>query len=230
MTLLHIHSHHPLSCKEGIINSQALRYNMIISEDHILQAELNKLTRTLLACAYPLHLIIKKNKKSLDPQPQLPVIPTNTTYRDQHSPHYNPFLRHGQTTHNHHTQKLAHCCQRHHSPPSGHPKLYQPTPNPTVFITTLFTLHKHMVPHSKTCKTYDASPLPTHTHTHQYGYTHSGHTRFLLNTRHTQLILMPWTMNSTSRHPMKILISNDYETHQRPHPHAVNLGSSVTHC
>ena len=65
MTLLHFHSHHPLSCKEGIICSQALRYNMIISEDNILQEELNHLTRILLACTYPLHLIIKNIKKVL---------------------------------------------------------------------------------------------------------------------------------------------------------------------
>ena len=65
MALLHFHSHHPLSCKEGIIYSQALRYNMIIPEDHILQAELNNLTRILLARAYPLHLIIKNIKKAL---------------------------------------------------------------------------------------------------------------------------------------------------------------------
>ena len=65
MTLLHFHSHHPLSCKEGIIYSQALRYNMIISEDHILQEKLNNLTRILLARAYPLHLIIKNIKKAL---------------------------------------------------------------------------------------------------------------------------------------------------------------------
>ena len=44
MALLYFHSHHLLSCKEGITNSQALRYNMIISEDHIFQEELNKLT------------------------------------------------------------------------------------------------------------------------------------------------------------------------------------------
>ena len=69
MTLLHFHSHHPLSCKEGIIYSQALRYNMIISEDYILQEELNNLTRILLARAYHLHLIIKNIKKPL-PQPQ----------------------------------------------------------------------------------------------------------------------------------------------------------------
>ena len=64
MTLLHFHSHHPLSYKEGIIYSQALRYKMIISEDHLPQEELNNLTRILLARAHPLHLIIK-NKKAL---------------------------------------------------------------------------------------------------------------------------------------------------------------------
>ena len=36
---------------------------MIISEVHILQEELNNLERNLLACAYPLHLIIKKTIK-----------------------------------------------------------------------------------------------------------------------------------------------------------------------
>ena len=59
MTLRHSHSHHPLSCKESIIYSQELRYNMIISEDHILQEELNNLIRVLLARAYPLHVINK---------------------------------------------------------------------------------------------------------------------------------------------------------------------------
>ena len=64
MTLLPFHSHDPLHCKEGIIYSQALQYNMIISEDHILQEELNNQTRTLLAHTYSLHVIIK-NKKAL---------------------------------------------------------------------------------------------------------------------------------------------------------------------
>ena len=36
-----------------------------ISEDHILQEELNNLTRALLAWTYPLHLIIKNIKKTL---------------------------------------------------------------------------------------------------------------------------------------------------------------------
>ena len=64
MTLLHFLSHHPLSCKEGIIYSQAPWCNMIISEDHILQKELNNLTRIQLARAYPLYLIIKNIKKA----------------------------------------------------------------------------------------------------------------------------------------------------------------------
>ena len=107
MTLLHFHSHYLLSCKEGVIYSQALQYNMIISEDHTLQEELNNLTRILLARAYLLHLIIKSIKKSLDSQPQSPVIPTNTKCRNQHSPHCNSFLRYWQITDSNHTQKLA---------------------------------------------------------------------------------------------------------------------------
>ena len=65
MTLLHFHPHHPLSCKEGIIYSESLRYNKIISEDHILQEELNNLTHILLACAYPLNLIIKNIERAM---------------------------------------------------------------------------------------------------------------------------------------------------------------------
>lgn len=47
---------HSLSCQEGITYSQALPYNMIISEDHILLEALNNLTHILLAHIYPLHL------------------------------------------------------------------------------------------------------------------------------------------------------------------------------
>ena len=60
-----LHFHHLLSGKVGIIYSQVLRYNMIISEGHIFQEDLNNVTRILLARAYPLHLIIKKIKKAL---------------------------------------------------------------------------------------------------------------------------------------------------------------------
>ena len=60
MKLHHSHSHHTIRCKESIIYSQVLRYNMIISEDNILQEEFNSLTRILLAC-----VIIKNRKKTL---------------------------------------------------------------------------------------------------------------------------------------------------------------------
>ena len=52
-----------LSCKEGMIYSEALRYNMIISEGSIPQEELNNITHILLDCAYPLHLIIQNIKR-----------------------------------------------------------------------------------------------------------------------------------------------------------------------
>ena len=65
MTILRFHSHHLLSCKEGIICYQGLLYNMVISEDHILQEELNNLTGALLACAYSPYPIIKNIKKVL---------------------------------------------------------------------------------------------------------------------------------------------------------------------
>ena len=92
MTLLHFHSHHPLSCKEGIIYSQALLNNMIISKDHILKKQCNNLTGILIARTNPLHVIIKKIKKSLDKQPELLVISTNTLYRNWHYPYYNSFF------------------------------------------------------------------------------------------------------------------------------------------
>ena len=93
MALLHFHSHHPLSCKEGIIYSQALRYNVIISENHIPQAELNNLTSILLALLHPLHLIIKNIKKALThssnyllsqqtPQKETNILPIITPFSD----------------------------------------------------------------------------------------------------------------------------------------------------
>ena len=99
ITLLHFRCHHPLSCKEGIIHYKALRYNMVISEDHILQAELNNLTRILLAPAYPLHLIIKSIKKALTYSRNY-LLSQRTPHTETNVlPHYNSFLRHGQTTH-----------------------------------------------------------------------------------------------------------------------------------
>ena len=181
MTLLHFDSHHPLRCKEGIIYSQALWCNMIISEDHILQEELNNLTRILLARAYLLHLIIKNIKQAL--------IHNRNHLLSQRTPqtesnilaiaNYSQLIYMGIGT------MLPMIL---HSPPFRHPNSYQSIPNPAVFITTLFTLHKHLTPHGR---------IPnTTTHTHAYvniniptmiypwRYNHNGYTCFL-NFGHT---------------------------------------------
>ena len=62
MKLTYFHSHYPLICKEGIIYSQALQYNMTLSKDHTLQKELNNHTSIFLTRAYALILIIKNVK------------------------------------------------------------------------------------------------------------------------------------------------------------------------
>ena len=63
--LLHFNSNHPLTTKESIIQSQALRYNLIIEDDDTLQKELYNLTRNLLARHYPLHIINRNIHKAL---------------------------------------------------------------------------------------------------------------------------------------------------------------------
>lgn len=63
--LLHFNSYHPLHVKESIIYSQALRYNLLITDDTNLQLELYNLTRYLLARKYPLKLINKNISKAL---------------------------------------------------------------------------------------------------------------------------------------------------------------------
>ena len=65
MLLLHFQSNHSLHTKESIINSQVLRYNLIINTDTQLQTELYNLTRTLLARKYPLHIINRNILKTL---------------------------------------------------------------------------------------------------------------------------------------------------------------------
>ena len=47
--LLHFHSNHSLKCKERIVFSQALIYNLLIADDALLQKELDSLTVSLLA-------------------------------------------------------------------------------------------------------------------------------------------------------------------------------------
>ena len=53
--LLHFDSNHLLKCKESIVFSQALRYNLLIADDNILQKEIDSLTISLLARKYPDH-------------------------------------------------------------------------------------------------------------------------------------------------------------------------------
>eukprot|EP00111_Clytia_hemisphaerica_P009129 TCONS_00026815-protein len=63
--LLHFESNHPLHTKEGIVYSQALRYNMIISDSQTLTNELHNLSKILLARGYPLRIINDNIKKAL---------------------------------------------------------------------------------------------------------------------------------------------------------------------
>ena len=230
MTLLHFHFRHPLSCKEGIVYSQALRCKMVVLGDHILQAELNNLTRILLARSYPLHLIIKNIEKALTH--------SRSCLLSQRTPHTEtnilsiviPFSDIG--------KQLTAIIHRNWEIVANDTTLSTIWPSKSLSAYTKSnSIHNHLV-HS--AQTYGASQqnswnhypyAPTYTNTDIATYNHSSHTRFLLNTGHIQLILMPWTMNRTSRHPTKILVSSkDYRAYQRPHPHAVNLGSSVTHC
>ena len=63
--LLHFHSNHSLKCKESIVFSQTLRYNLLIADDNILQKELDSLTISLLARKYLLEVITRNISKAL---------------------------------------------------------------------------------------------------------------------------------------------------------------------
>ena len=62
---LHLHSNHSLKCKESIVFSQALRYNLLIADDNVLQKELDSLTISLHARKYPLEVITRNSSKAL---------------------------------------------------------------------------------------------------------------------------------------------------------------------
>ena len=77
--LLHFHSNPSLKCKESIVFSQALRYNLLISDDTILQKELNSFTISLLARKYPLEVIsldtlLYRTPKASSSRSVLPVV------------------------------------------------------------------------------------------------------------------------------------------------------------
>ena len=63
--LLHFHSNHSLKCKESIFFSQALRYNLLITDDVLLQKELDPLAISLLARQYPLEIITRNISTAL---------------------------------------------------------------------------------------------------------------------------------------------------------------------
>ena len=152
----------------------------------------------------------------------------NTTYGNQHSPYYTSFLRHGQTNQPSYTESGTLLAIH----------TFISLPNPAVFISTLFTLHKHLASHSKTPSTTTHTHPHTPIRTYPQWYTHGDITAVVISisssiayTPNSSWCHGQWTMNRTSRYPIKILISsNVYEAHQRPRPHAVNLESSVMHC
>ena len=131
---------------------------MIISEDNILQAELNNLTRSPLACAYPLHLIIKNIKKALICQL---VTQRNTTDRNKHSPIVTPSSYIGKLftatiDENRHT--IANDTTLNSIWPSKPLLVY--TKSSTIH-NHFVPLHKHMVPHGRIPNT------TTHTNPHE---------------------------------------------------------------
>ena len=63
--LLHFHSNHSLKCKESIVFSQALRYNLLIVDDIILQKQLDSLIVSLFTRKYRLEIIMHNISKAL---------------------------------------------------------------------------------------------------------------------------------------------------------------------
>ena len=62
--LLHDHSFHPTTCKDGIIYSQALRYRRIITNDNLLKERLNTLLVILINRGYKQNTIIPLFQKA----------------------------------------------------------------------------------------------------------------------------------------------------------------------
>ena len=65
VALLHFYSNHSLKCKECLVLSQALRYNLLITDDITLQKELDSFTVSLLTGKYPLEIITHNIPKPL---------------------------------------------------------------------------------------------------------------------------------------------------------------------
>ena len=161
ITIVHFHSHHPLNCKEGIIYSRALRYNMIISEDYTLQEELNNLTHILLAHVQPLYLVCKNIKKPSS-------TPAVTRYLNGHYTQkqiFSPLSLTSQTQENHSQLPSIRIGTQLLMVPrfslSSHLNLYLPIQNLAAFTTILSTLHKHVAHHNTISK------IATHINLHR---------------------------------------------------------------
>ena len=123
---------------------------MIISEDHILQEELNKLTRILLAYTNNLHLIIKDIKQTLIYTRKTNILPITPPFSD--------IGKSCTTTMRIGTQlSMAPCL-----PLSVHLNLYLPMQSQT-FPTILSTPRKHIA-HYNTIPN-KATPILLHTPT-----------------------------------------------------------------
>ena len=132
---------------------------MIISEDHILQEEINNLKRTLLAHTYPLHFIIKNIKKALTYNPNALLFQRTSQTVTNILPIITPFSDIDKlftaTINNWHA--IADETTLSTVWPS---KPLSATTNPAAFTTIMSTLHKHMAPHGRIPNT------TTHIHPH----------------------------------------------------------------
>ena len=83
VAILHFHHNHSLKCKESIVFSQALRYNLPIADDNILQKELDSLTISPLARKYPIEVITHNISKALLHSPDTLLCLSTEPQRDQ---------------------------------------------------------------------------------------------------------------------------------------------------
>ena len=83
-TSYHYSSHHPTACIKGIIYSQTLRYRQIITNNHDLFKQLQRLHTILLSRAYA-HSIITAAFKAASHTKRTPP-PQNTISNEWHTP------------------------------------------------------------------------------------------------------------------------------------------------
>ena len=132
---------------------------MIISEDHILQAELNNLTRILLAPAYPLHLIIKNIKKKA-------LTHSRNYLLSQQTPHTETNILPIITLFSDMGKQLTAIIHRN----------WHIVANGTT-LSTIWPFSLHQIQPCSLCtnigclKAKSLKPLPIRTHRHQYGHT-----------------------------------------------------------